>query len=372
MSAKIVINAIPLLSTLTGVGNYTYHLATEFRRLKPDFDYTYYYGYFSKRLKFYPRDSRFLNFIKEITKKIPMISSYARSVNNKLSFWHLKRYDVYFEPNFIPLDIKAKRKVTTVCDFSFYLHPEWHPKERVDYFSKNFFKRIGKSDFIITPSKFVEREAREILKIKDCKIVTIPLGYNDLFKAMGKEKIKNKLYENYILFVGSIEPRKNLVSLLKAYLLLPEYIRKEFKLLLVGFKGWGNKEILELLDKLQGSVDYLGYVKNEELVDLYRGASCFVYPSLYEGFGLPPLEAMACGCPVVVSQVTSLPEICGDAACYVDPYDVESMAEGMHKVLMDEAMRQNLIKKGLERAKLFSWEKAAKEHLKVFDEVLSN
>jgi glycosyltransferase involved in cell wall biosynthesis len=183
---KIVINATPLLSPLTGVGNYTYHLATEFRRLKPDFDYTYYYGYFSKRLKFYPHvSSRFLEF-------------------------------------------------------------------------------------------------------KDSKILTIHLGYNDLFKAMGKEKIKNKLYENYILFVGLIEPKKNLVSLLKAYLLLPEYTRKEFKLLLVGFKGWGNKEILELLDKLQGSVYYLGYVKNEELVDLYRGASCFAYPSFYEGFGLPP------------------------------------------------------------------------------------
>jgi glycosyltransferase involved in cell wall biosynthesis len=146
--------------------------------------------------------------------------------------------------------------------------------------------------------------------------------------------------------------------------LLPEYIRKDFKLLLVGFKGWGNKQIVELLGKLKGTVDYLGYVNSEELAELYREASCFVYPSLYEGFGLPPLEAMACGCPVVVSNVTSLPEVCGDAAYYVDPYDVESIAEGMYKVLTDEAMRRNLIEKGLERAKLFSWEKAAKSTLR--------
>jgi glycosyltransferase involved in cell wall biosynthesis len=368
---KIVIDAIPLLSPLTGVGNYTFHLIHEFQRLEPDFDYTFYYGYFTKRLKFYPNDSKIFYHIKEFAKKIPPVSSYARSVKNKLVYFHLKKYDLYFEPNSILLDIKAKKTITTVYDFSFYLHPEWHPKERVEYFSKNFFKRIKKSDFIITISKYVEKEALEILKIKDSKIMTIHPGCNDVFNPVENEKIKIKPTENFILFVGSIEPRKNLLSLLKAYLLLPEYIRKDFKLLLVGFKGWGNKQIVELLGKLKGTVDYLGYVNSEELAELYREASCFVYPSLYEGFGLPPLEAMACGCPVVVSNVTSLPEVCGDAAYYVDPYDVESIAEGMYKVLTDEAMRRNLIEKGLERAKLFSWEKAAKEHLKVFEEVLS-
>jgi glycosyltransferase involved in cell wall biosynthesis len=368
---KIVINALPIRSPLTGVGNYTYNLITEFQRLKPDFDYTFYYGYFTKKLKFYPKKGKTFYYIKESAKKIPLLSSYTRSVIDRLVYCHRKKYDLYFEPNFIPLGIKAKKTVTTVYDFSFYLHPEWHPKARVDYFSKNFFKRIEKSDSIITISKYVEREALEILKIKDCRIVTVYPGLSDIFKATEDEKIKTRLPENYILFVGSIEPRKNLVSLLKAYLLLQEYIRKDFKLLLVGFKGWGNKEIGELLDKLKGAVDYLGYVDNEELANLYRGASCFVYPSLYEGFGLPPLEAMACGCPVVTSNVTSLPEVCGDAAHYVDPYDVESIAEGMHKVLMDGAMRRNLIEKGLERVKLFSWEKAAKEHLEVFEEVVS-
>jgi glycosyltransferase involved in cell wall biosynthesis len=284
----------------------------------------------------------------------------------------MKTYDLYFEPNFIPFDIRAGKIVTTVYDFSFYLHPEWHPKERVDYYSKNFFKRIKKSDFIITISKYVERETLEILKIKDPKVVTIYPGYNEIFNTVENEKRKIKPIENYILFVGSIEPRKNLVNLLKAYLLLPEYLRKEFKLLLVGFKGWENKEIAELLNKLKKSANYLGYVNNEELAGLYRGATCFVYPSFYEGFGLPPLEAMACGCPVVVSNVTSLPEVCGDAAYYVDPNDVESIAEGIQKVLIDEELRRNLVEKGLERAKLFSWEKAAKEHLKVFEEVLSS
>jgi glycosyltransferase involved in cell wall biosynthesis len=122
---------------------------------------------------------------------------------------------------------------------------------------------------------------------------------------------------------------------------------------------------------LKGAVNYLGFVNNEELAGLYRKASCFVYPSLYEGFGLPPLEAMACGCPVVVSNVTSLPEVCGDAGFYVNPLDVESIAAGIEKVLRDGELRQSMIEKGLERAKLFSWEKAAKEHLKVFEELVN-
>jgi glycosyltransferase involved in cell wall biosynthesis len=367
---KIVIDAIPLLSPLTGVGNYTFNLIREFQRLRPDFEYTFYYGYSSKRLKYYPRDNKIFYYTKELAKKIPLLSSHVRSIKNTLVFFHPYKYDLYFEPNFIPLEMKAKKTVATVYDFSFHHHPEWHPKERADDFSKNFFKRIKKADCIITISKYVEKEALEMLKIRDCRIVTIYPGFNDIFEANEYEEIGNGFSEKYILFVGSIEPRKNLVKLLKAYLSLPEYIKKNFKLLLVGFRGWENKEIIELLNKSKGAVNYLGYVKNEKLAELYRKASCFVYPSLYEGFGLPPLEAMACGCPVVVSNVSSLPEVCGDAAYYVDPTDTESIAGGIEKVLRDEELRQNMIEKGLERAKLFSWEKAAKEHLKVFEEVV--
>ena len=369
---KIIINALPIRSPLTGVGNYTYNLITQFKRLRPDFDYTYYYGYFAKKLKFYPDKGKSFYYIKEFVKKLPILSSNARDVINKFAYLHSEKYDLYFEPNFIPFDIRAEKTVTTVYDFSFYLHPEWHPKERVDYYSKNFFKRIKKSDAIITISKYVEKETQEILKVKDSKIITIYPGYSEVFNSGGNEPKKIPFPGNYILFVGSIEPRKNLVNLLRAYVLLPEYMRKEFKLLLVGFKGWENKEIAELLGQLKGAVNYLGYVNSEELANLYRGASCFIYPSLYEGFGLPPLEAMACGCPVVVSNVTSLPEVCKDAAHYVDPYDVENMAEGMYKVLVDEGMRQTLIQKGLQRAQLFNWEKSAQEHLKVFEEVFNS
>ena len=368
---KIVIDAIPLLSPLTGVGNYTLNLIREFQRLRPDIDYTFYYGYSSKRVKYYPRDNKIFYYTKELAKKIPLLSSHVRSLKNALVFFQRHKYDLYFEPNFIPLKMRAKKTVATVYDFSFHHHPEWHPKGRINYFSKNFFKRIKKADCIITISKYVEREALEVVKIRDCRIITVYPGFSDIFKSDEGEEIKSRISGNYILYVGSIEPRKNLANLLKAYVLMPEDIKKNFKLLLVGFKGWQNREILVLLDKLKGAVNYLGYVNNAELAELYRKASCFVYPSFYEGFGLPPLEAMACGCPVVVSNVTSLPEVCGEAAYYVDPNDAESIAGGIEKVLRDEDLRQNMIEKGFERAKLFSWEKAAKEHLKIFEEIVN-
>lgn len=369
---KIVINTIPLLSPLTGVGNYIFNVSKELRSLRPDFDYTYYYGYYSRKLRLNCEGNRLFYRTKEVAKKIPVVSSVTRRLKNSLAHLQLRKYDIYFEPMFIPLDIKARKTVTTICDFSILHNPEWHPRDRIEYFSNNFFKKIHKSDVIITISEYVRKEAIEILNGYGGKIISIPLGYDQtLFNIQNKIKTERQLPERFIMCIGSVEPRKNLRRLLEAYVSLPDSVKKNCKLLIAGFKGWENKEIMESLKSAEGYAEYLGYVSNEMLSALYRSATCFVYPSVYEGFGLPPLEAMACGCPVVVSNVASLPEVCGDAAFYVDPYNVESIAEGMYKVLTDDELRQNLIKKGLERAKLFSWEKSAREHIKVFEEVLN-
>jgi glycosyltransferase involved in cell wall biosynthesis len=147
-------------------------------------------------------------------------------------------------------------------------------------------------------------------------------------------------------------------------------LRKDYKLVLVGFRGWNNKKIMKELEELKDDVIYLGYVSNTELGQLYNLATLFVCPSFYEGFGLPPLEAMSCGCPVVTSNTASLPEVCGDAAYYVDPYDVDSIAEGISRVVTDEELRNGLSKKGLANAAKFSWAKSAQEHLKVFKEAI--
>ena len=368
---EIITNTTPLLSPRTGVGNYIYSLLKEFVRQGPEHVYYYSYSGYARKTLHSRGDNGLFHPAKEAVRRIPFLFSLARSLRNGLSrLQSLRKFDIYFEPNLIPLDIKAERTVTTIHDFSVHLHPEWHRKENVEYFSGNFFKRIGRSDVIVTDSRYIAGEALEILE-GNPKIVPIHLGYDSrIFRSVPGGEAKAESARSYILFVGSIEPRKNLVGLLKAYSLLPAATRKEYRLVLAGFSGWKNEQVFRLLDRLKSDVEYKGFVDDETLAGLYRNAACFAYPSFYEGFGLPPLEAMACGCPVVVSKVASLPEVCGDAAHYVDPHDVEGIAEGLNRVLTDSALRQSLMQKGFERARLFSWEKSAREYLKVFEEVL--
>jgi glycosyltransferase involved in cell wall biosynthesis len=178
------------------------------------------------------------------------------------------------------------------------------------------------------------------------------------------------LPEKFILFVGTREPRKNLGRLIQAYAELPDPVQSEFSLVIVGPPGWGETD-LPAINRLGNRVVLLEYLDAQKLALTYNRASLLVYPSLYEGFGLPPLEAMACGCPVVVSRAASLPEVCADAALYVDPLDVQSIAEGMDRVLADEELRLSLRQKGRERAEVFTWENTARETLKVFAELLS-
>jgi glycosyltransferase involved in cell wall biosynthesis len=377
---KIAINTIPLLSPLTGAGTYIYHIAQSLRAIDPINEYTYFYGYYSRDLTAYYNENK-KNFYraKEFAKKIPIIKGttireLAAGFFNTIS---PRSFDLYFEPNFIPINIKSRWTVVTIFDFSIVLFPEWHPKARIDYFEKNFWKRLTRADRIIVISDYIKKQGVSI-GLPGEKITTIHPGYNrEVFKIYPSQDVrtikkKYHLPEYFVLFVGSLEPRKNLKNLITAYISLDKGIRKDIKLVLVGFKGWQNKELMELLKKVKSDVVYLGYLPEKELGKLFNLATLFVYPSVYEGFGLPPLEAMACGCPVVVSEAASLPEVCDNAAYYVDPYSAESIADGMYRVATDKELRGRLIKKGLLRTRLFSWEKAAKRHLEVFEDVAEN
>jgi len=374
---EIVINTIHLLSPLTGVGIYTYQIAKHLQTINSGNNYTYFYGYYSKNLITYEENKGKFYTVKETVKNIPFLGSVARRFKGIINYITHKSFDLYFETNYIPMNIKTKRLVVTVFDFSFHEHPDWHPKDRVQYYNKYFWKNIERADRIIVISDYVKNSAVRF-GLPEEKIKTIHLGFDrEVFKTYTQEdlqplRVKYSLPENFILFIGSVEPRKNLLNLIRAYITLDESLRNVFKLVLAGFKGWENKEIMQLLDAVKKDVVYVGYVPNDDLGKLYNLATVFAYPSFYEGFGLPPLEAMACGCPVITSNVTSLPEVCGDAARYVDPHRIENIAEGIHDVLTGEDLKQTLVRKGLERAKLFSWEKSATEHLKVFKEVLNS
>lgn len=372
LQMRIAIDAIPLLGRLTGVGHYIQELVRQFGKLSPSYEYVYYYGYFSKRIL---TGGKQIHGIKEFLSKVPLVGSGLRGFRGTVAKYHPAEFDLYFEPNFIPLEINAKTIVTTVHDFSFQLFPEAHPKERVRYFEKHFFKNVRRSTRIITDSGYVKLEAIDMLGIPAEMITPIPLGVDHgLFKIYPREAQENcrrelGLPEKFILFVGTREPRKNLVRLVQAYAELPARVQKEFGLVLVGPRGWGER--LALGEKVGNRVTLVDYLDAQKLALAYNLASALAYPSLYEGFGLPPLEAMACGCPVIASRVASLPEVCADAAYYIDPNDTQSIADGINNVLSDNELRRSLVEKGSERAKLFTWEKTAEKTLAVFHEVLS-
>ncbi len=374
---KIAINTLPLLSPLTGVGKYTYQISRTLQQINQHHEYTYFHGFFSKSLLPSREVKKTLYFLKETIRKTPLLRTAARNWKDFLNYFTSQRFDLYFEPNFIPIHILANRIVTTVFDFSFALFPEWHSRDKVLYFKKHFWEKIKRADRIIVISDFIKNEAIDRFGFSKDRLTTIHLGFDrEIFKiypphALETVKFRYKLPEKFFLFVGSIEPRKNLVRLLQAYANLDNRIRKEYKLVLIGFKGWENEEIMRLIEKLKQDVYYIGYVPEDELGKFYNLAHLFIYPSLYEGFGLPPLEAMACGCSIIVSHLASLPEVCGDAVYYVNPYEVGSITEGLDRVLKDNLLRNSLISRGLERAKQFTWERSAKEHLQIFEEVVS-
>jgi glycosyltransferase involved in cell wall biosynthesis len=375
---QIVVNAISLLSKLTGIGKYTLEICKRLAE-EHDLDTAYFYGYYSSKL-YMPNvlpSGTIAKQVKMFLAKNHLVKKLSREVLLLSSGFSRRVFDLYWEPNIVPLkNIRSRNQVTTVHDFSFHMHPEWQPKENRAYIEKYFWDNICRSDRIITVSEFIKKQIAEYLHIASDKIQVIHHGVDrnefTLIDSMVLERYQeaHRIPKRFILFVGSIEPRKNLRNALLAYNSMPQSLKKEVKFVLAGFAGWNNDEIMKIINKERDNVTYLGYLTNSELAYLYNLAGVFIFPSFYEGFGLPPLEAMACGCPVVVSDAASLPEVCGDAACYVDPHSVESIAAGIRSVLDGDQYRKRLITSGLKNAGLFSWERSAKEHIRVFHEVM--
>ncbi len=365
MKPKLLIDTIPLLSPLTGIGKYVYEVSNAISKIESGFDIDYFYGYYSKEL-IRPTTNQNIKNLKATINRFPAIKSLAREALFISSRLFAKNYDIYWQPNFIPhRGVKAKKIVTTVHDFSFLLYRKYHPKETLRYFDNNFFKNIYRSDTIITGSYYTKGEILDRLDFREENIRVIYHGVDHNIFRVYKD-IDFKLSKKFILSVGSIEPRKNLLGLLKAYNLLDKRLKDEYKLILVGFRGWENREIMELIEQNSKNIDYLGFISTEDLAKVYNLASCFIYPSFYEGFGLPIVEAMACGTPVISSNNSSLPEIGGDAVIYANPNSVEDIKDKIELLLNSADLREDLSKRGLAQSKLFSWEKSAKAHLDSF------
>lgn len=359
---KLCVDALMLLAPHTGIGRYVYENSLRLGE-NNRIDITYYYGYFSKTLLREPCQSP-LSRIRNFIVKRPWLKRFVRFLTASAANNATETFDLYWQGNFIPNPgIKASKKVCTIHDFSFEHDPHWHPEERVAYMKRHLHNSAQTCDLILTGSEYTKHEIIERLDVPSEKVRVIYHGVDhEMFRVYEETPLDFALPERFLLFVGSIEPRKNLLLLLQAYSSLKKDFKEDFPLVLIGFKGWENKEVMELIEKESSHIRYLGYLSDRELAFVYNRATIFVFPSLYEGFGLPPLEAMACGTPVIVSNTSSMPEVCGDAAYYVDPKTAANIADGIEKVASDSALQETLRKKGLARAAQFSWERSAKEH----------
>lgn len=269
------------------------------------------------------------------------------------------------------------KSVFTLHDLIFRFHPETHKPLNRWFLTLMMPHFLQAADAVIAVSECTKRDAVRLYGIDEAKIRVIYEGVNPRFRLATPEAIsgvrqKHGLPEHFILSVGTIEPRKNLNTLLEAYRAL-RHRGAQFKLVIVGKRGWLYRGFFRRLRELslEDEIILPGFVPDEDLPALYSAADLFVFPSLYEGFGLPPLEAMACGTPVVTSDVSSLPEIVGDAAITIDPHNAQELAEAILHVLEDPALRVGLHHKGVARAKMFSWEDTAKRTLQIYEEVVA-
>jgi glycosyltransferase involved in cell wall biosynthesis len=265
----------------------------------------------------------------------------------------------------------------TVYDLSFLVHPEFHREENVRHALQGTRETIARADAIITISCATRQELIDRLNVPADRIVVTQLAAGSQYVRVEDSRRKMQVREKYrlpsdfILCVGSIEPRKNIARLLQAYARLISARQKGVQLVIAGGTGWLNTEIYLTVRRLglETQVHFIGYVEENDLPVVYSLATIFVYPSLYEGFGLPVLEAMQCGVPVLTSNVSSLPEVAGNATLLVTPTEVEDIAYGLRRLLEDADLRSELRTRGYQRAQEFSWERCARETLAVYKNV---
>jgi glycosyltransferase involved in cell wall biosynthesis len=296
--------------------------------------------------------------------------------------WVLRRErpDVYHAPHYIlPAAVRC-RSVVTIHDCIHLMFPQYLPnKVAYAYARTSMWAAARRSDRILTVSEASKRDILHLFNVKPEKIVVVHNAIDEHFSATPSEEHVARIRERYqldhkfVLYVGNIKPHKNLVRLIEAFSQLRR-THDDLKLLIIGDEISKLPALRRAVHshKLHKYVRFLGYLKDDTLTVLYRLASVFVFPSLYEGFGLPPLEAMASGTPVVTSNVSSMPEVTGDAAVLVDPYDVESIEDGMRRVIDDPVLAQTLRERGLKRAREFSWAHSVEKTQRVYCEVAAD
>jgi len=377
---KILIDAIPMTGLLTGIARYLRNLYTAVDRLALA-DTAYFDG--GRVYDAMPplADSRKWQHATRSVRGLPDPVVFglraARWMRyeyrlNQLCKNRSAGFSLYHETAFTPAKLTTVPTVYSVYDLSLRRYRETHPKERVWLFEYFIKTRLQYARHILTISEFIRKEIMDEFKVPPSMVSSVPLAPDPLFapsSSVEKETVRQKyrLPAQYLLFVSSLEPRKNISLLLDAL----AAAKTDIPLVLVGWHGWGDKAWQKSIDSgtLKGRVFFTGHMPDRDLAAVYTGAAALVYPSLYEGFGLPIVEAMACKCPVICSNTASMPEVAGDAALFIDPLQCDSLASAIDTMVHDTAVRRGFISKGTARAGRFTWEKTARQTIDIFRQV---
>jgi alpha-1,3-rhamnosyl/mannosyltransferase len=383
---KVILSVDSVKYPLTGIGRYTYELASrlqtrdelELLLLSND-------RFVAKLPAHAPNTSAEQNILPNIKswlyqrlRKSYIAVEAAKAIKDIISQHALHKHKdaVFHGPNFYLTDFDGP-SVATFHDISVFTFAQYHPPERVRFMQRQMKLAMERASMLIAVSTSAQREIASQFGYPIEKIRVIPLACSGEFHPRGEIETSPALkrhgleYGSYTLFTGTVEPRKNIDGLLDAYSALPEATRRQWPLVIVGFHGWQSEK---LHARIKAAVDagwayYLGYVTNEDLPYLYAGARLFVFPSHYEGFGLPVLESMASGVPVVCSNSSSLPEVVGDAALTCDHDDIDTLQQLINRGLVDVDWRVEATIKGLRRAATFSWDKCAEQTIQVYREL---
>lgn len=379
---KVLVNGVPLLSPLTGIGQYIRHLFAAIDRMQLAEVYMHYGLSIEKGIHLpSERTAQTLSRVNALAQRFVPYPRTARRLAEKAMFAYQTKFALrdalYHEPNYVPMPFDGPL-VLTICDMSCFDHPETHPQERVRLMQGEMPKALERADHILVISESSGRALQRWFDVPSEKITTTYLAADARFRPYDPGALVQPLAElnlsagGYVLCVGTLEPRKNLTTLFAAYAGLPAALRRQYPLVVAGMSGWNTQELMASAQALieKGELRLLGYVPDALIPPLYAGAAAFCYPSRYEGFGLPALEAMASGVPVLTANQTSLPEVVGDAGLMVAPDDVEGMRDSLQRMLEDRVFAQALSRKGLERAKTFSWERCAQETVGVYNQVM--
>ena len=268
----------------------------------------------------------------------------------------LSNYDIIHCPTVVtPFFFKPKTAVIiTVHDLVPLIHLYFSKIRHRVYFRYFVGRQISEADHLIAVSNSTKRDIIHFYDQPSDKITVVPEGVGEEFRPISSPK------EDYVLSVATLEPRKNFKGLIEAFIQMKQRTKVSTRLLLAGREGWKHSNLFRIPNEYKSDVLFLGYVSSQDLIKLYQRALAFIYPSFYEGFGLPVLEAMACGCPVVASNRASLPEVAGQSCLYVNPERTGEIADALSRILTDDSLANELSALGLERAKLFTWGKCAR------------